>query len=154
MNSVSVVILAAGRGKRMYSNLPKVLHPLGGRPMLARVLDLAQALTPAQCVVVIGHGAEQVRAAFASQPGPLAFALQTEQLGPGHAVKMALPHLPADGRTLVLYGDVPLTEADTLARLLGLGCAHRVIVALAGAVSGGRWGFLEVPSCPPRMFNI
>ena len=118
MNSVSVVILAAGRGKRMYSNLPKVLHPLGGRPMLARVLDLAQALTPAQCVVVIGHGAEQVRAAFASQPGPLAFALQTEQLGTGHAVKMALPHLPADGRTLVLYGDVPLTEADTLARLL------------------------------------
>ncbi len=118
MNPVSVVILAAGRGKRMYSDLPKVLHPIAGKPMLARVIDLALSLLPSQCVVVIGHGAEQVSAAFAGHAGPLAFALQSEQLGTGHAVKMALPHLPSEGRTLVLYGDVPLTEAATLRRLL------------------------------------
>ena len=116
MDSLSVVILAAGKGKRMYSTLPKVLHPVGGQPMLARVIATARALQPAKIVVVYGHGAEQVRAAIPDQD--IDWALQAEQLGTGHALKMALSQLPKVGRTLVLYGDVPLTTQATLEKLL------------------------------------
>lgn len=116
MDSLSVVILAAGKGKRMYSALPKVLHPIGGQPMLARVIATARQLQPAKIVVVYGHGGEQVREQI--QDPDIAWALQTEQLGTGHALKMALPHLPKLGRTLVLYGDVPLTTLATLQQLL------------------------------------
>ncbi|MDC7711536.1 bifunctional UDP-N-acetylglucosamine diphosphorylase/glucosamine-1-phosphate N-acetyltransferase GlmU [Vogesella indigofera] len=116
MDSLSVVILAAGKGKRMYSALPKVLHPIGGQPMLARVIATARQLQPAKIVVVYGHGGEQVREQI-QDPG-IAWALQAEQLGTGHALKMALPHLPKLGRTLVLYGDVPLTTLETLQQLL------------------------------------
>lgn len=110
-----VVILAAGKGTRMYSALPKVLHPIGGKPMLERVIQTAQALQPNGIGVVIGHGKEQVRATISQ---PVEWIEQTEQLGTGHAVKMALPHLPADGQTLVLYGDVPLIDAETLSALI------------------------------------
>lgn len=116
MDSLSVVILAAGKGKRMYSALPKVLHPIGGQPMLARVIATARQLQPAKIVVVYGHGGEQVREQI--QDPDIAWALQAEQLGTGHALKMALPHLPKVGRTLVLYGDVPLTTVATLQQLL------------------------------------
>lgn len=116
MDSLSVVILAAGKGKRMYSALPKVLHPIGGQPMLARVIATARQLQPAKIVVVYGHGGEQVREQI--QDPDIAWALQAEQLGTGHALKMALPHLPKVGRTLVLYGDVPLTTLATLQQLL------------------------------------
>ena len=116
MESLSVVILAAGKGKRMYSALPKVLHPIGGQPMLARVIATARQLQPAKIVVVYGHGGEQVRATI--QDADVEWALQAEQLGTGHALKMALPHLPKDGHTLVLYGDVPLTTVHTLQQLL------------------------------------
>ena len=116
MDSLSVVILAAGKGKRMYSALPKVLHPIGGQPMLARVIATARQLQPAKIVVVYGHGGEQVREQI--QDPDLAWALQADQLGTGHALKMALPHLPKVGRTLVLYGDVPLTTLATLQQLL------------------------------------
>ena len=116
MDSLSVVILAAGKGKRMYSALPKVLHPIGGQPMLARVIATARQLQPAKVVVVYGHGGEQVREQI--QDPDIAWALQAEQLGTGHALKMALPHLPKVGRTLVLYGDVPLTTLATLQQLL------------------------------------
>ncbi|GHD78992.1 bifunctional UDP-N-acetylglucosamine diphosphorylase/glucosamine-1-phosphate N-acetyltransferase GlmU [Vogesella fluminis] len=116
MDSLSVVILAAGKGKRMYSALPKVLHPIGGQPMLARVIATARQLQPARIVVVYGHGGEQVREQI--QDPDIAWALQAEQLGTGHALKMALPHLPKVGRTLVLYGDVPLTTVMTLQQLL------------------------------------
>lgn len=115
MDSLSIVILAAGKGKRMYSSKPKVLHPIGGEPMLARVIRTARALKPARLIVVYGHGGEQVRAAIPD--ADLIWAEQAEQLGTGHALKMALPHLPADGKTMVLYGDVPLTKVDTLRRL-------------------------------------
>ena len=114
--ALQIVILAAGQGKRMRSGLPKVLHPLAGRPLLAHVLETARALNAQKIVVVHGHGAEAVRAAFPD--GGLAWALQAEQLGTGHAVQQALPHLEAGGDVLVLYGDVPLVREATLRRLL------------------------------------
>ena len=114
-HSLHIVILAAGKGTRMYSKLPKVLHEIGGEPMVARVIDTAQQLEPQSTVVVIGHGKEKVRERVARN---VAWVEQTEQLGTGHAVKVALPHLPAEGRTLVLYGDVPLIDAPTLQTLL------------------------------------
>ncbi len=115
---LNVVILAAGQGKRMRSDLPKVLHPIAGKPMLAHVLDTARALVPAQVCVVYGHGGEQVRTALLAPE--LAWALQEPQLGTGHAVLQALPHLDAvpPAPTLVLYGDVPLIRATTLRRLI------------------------------------
>lgn len=116
MNALSTVILAAGRGKRMYSDLPKVLHPIGGQPMLGRVITTARQLTPDALVVVYGHGGERVRETFAGD-SDLRWAEQAQQLGTGHALKMAMPHLPADGQVLVLYGDVPLIQAETLRRL-------------------------------------
>lgn len=113
--SLEVVILAAGQGTRMRSALPKVLHPIAGQPMLAHVIDTARALHPARIHVVIGHGAEAVRERLAADD--LNFVLQAEQLGTGHALAQALPFIRAE-RVLVLYGDVPLIEAPTLARLL------------------------------------
>ncbi|WP_454734633.1 bifunctional UDP-N-acetylglucosamine diphosphorylase/glucosamine-1-phosphate N-acetyltransferase GlmU [Cupriavidus necator] len=113
---MNIVILAAGMGKRMYSDLPKVLHPVAGRPMLAHVLDTARALSPSRLVVVVGHGAERVREAVAADD--VAFAEQAQQLGTGHAVMQALPLLDDSHPTLVLYGDVPLTAAATLKALV------------------------------------
>ncbi|RXZ43673.1 bifunctional UDP-N-acetylglucosamine diphosphorylase/glucosamine-1-phosphate N-acetyltransferase GlmU [Crenobacter cavernae] len=118
MDRLSVVILAAGKGKRMYSDLPKVLHPIGGRPMLARVVETARRLEPAKLVVVYGHGGERVRNTLPD--ADLAWAEQAEQLGTGHALKCALPLLPDTGKTLVLYGDVPLIEAHVLSELTAL----------------------------------
>jgi len=117
---LNVVILAAGLGKRMKSDLPKVLHTLAGRPMLSHVLECALQLDPARITVVVGHGAERVRAAYEGQPD-LSFAVQQPQQGTGHAVQQAVPQLlegDADDVTLVLYGDVPLVQPDTLKRLL------------------------------------
>ena len=110
-----VVILAAGQGSRMKSRLPKVLHPLAGRPLLHHVLEAARALSPSGLHVVIGHGADAVREAC---PGTdIQWAVQHEQLGTGHAVAQALPGIPEPARVLVLYGDVPLTSVATLSRL-------------------------------------
>lgn len=118
---LNIVILAAGLGKRMQSDTPKVLHRIAGKPMLGHVLDNARQLRPDRIVVVTGHGAERVQAAFSGQ-SDLVFALQQPQHGTGHAVQQALPHLlEGDGgsdATLVLYGDVPLVQSETLARLL------------------------------------
>jgi bifunctional UDP-N-acetylglucosamine pyrophosphorylase/glucosamine-1-phosphate N-acetyltransferase len=113
---VNIVILAAGMGKRMHSDLPKVLHPVAGRPMLAHVLDTARTLSPSRLVVVVGHGAQRVRDAVAADD--VAFAEQAQQLGTGHAVMQALPQLDDSQPTLVLYGDVPLTSAATLKALV------------------------------------
>lgn len=113
---MNIVILAAGTGKRMRSALPKVLHPLAGRPLLSHVIDTARTLRPSRLVVVVGHGAEQVQAAVAAPD--VQFALQEQQLGTGHAVRQALPLLDPARPTLVLYGDVPLTRASTLQRLV------------------------------------
>src|SRR5258706_5611812 len=111
---LDVIVLAAGLGKRMHSDLPKVLHPLAGRPLLAHVLDAAQALSPRKTIVVHGHGAERVRAAFPD--ASLAWVLQGEQLGTGHAVMQAMPLVEAE-EVLILYGDVPLIRPATLDRL-------------------------------------
>ncbi|BAK78533.1 UDP-N-acetylglucosamine pyrophosphorylase/glucosamine-1-phosphate N-acetyltransferase [Pseudogulbenkiania sp. NH8B] len=119
MARLSIVILAAGKGKRMYSSLPKVLHPIGGEPMLARVIRTARSLDPETLVVVYGHGGDKVRAVIGETA--VSWAEQAEQLGTGHALKMALPALPAlpaDGKTLVLYGDVPLITQSTLLDLV------------------------------------
>ncbi len=113
---MNVVILAAGKGKRMRSDLPKVLHGIAGKPMLAHVIDTARALAPARIVVVYGHGGERVREAL--QADDLLWAKQEPQLGTGHAVLQALPHLDPSRPTLVLYGDVPLTRVATLRGLL------------------------------------
>ena len=113
--SLDIVILAAGQGTRMRSALPKVLHPVAGKSMLGHVIDTARALQPQSIQVVIGHGAEQVRLRLAGDD--LDYVVQAEQLGTGHAVAQALPNLSAE-RVLILYGDVPLIEAETLQRLL------------------------------------
>jgi bifunctional UDP-N-acetylglucosamine pyrophosphorylase / glucosamine-1-phosphate N-acetyltransferase len=114
--SLNVVILAAGLGKRMHSQLPKVLHTLAGRPLVAHVIAAARALDPTRICVVYGHGGEQVRVALAE--ADLAFARQEPQLGTGHAVLQALPSLSNAPVTLVLYGDVPLIAPATLKRLV------------------------------------
>lgn len=117
---LNIVILAAGLGKRMQSNLPKVLHPIAGRSMLSHVLDSARALDATNVVVVVGHGADQVKMAYAKETD-LKFALQQPQLGTGHAVQQTVSMLQEDGRddvTVVLYGDVPLVQPDTLRALL------------------------------------
>lgn len=116
---VQVVILAAGQGKRMHSDLPKVLHPVAGKPLVRHVIDTARSLAPAKIVVVYGHGGEVVRSSV--DLPDISWTRQEPQLGTGHAVAQALPVLAGEGQTLVLYGDVPLTKASTLKRLLHAG---------------------------------
>jgi len=135
---VNVVILAAGMGKRMRSDLPKVLHPLAGKPLLAHVVDCARSLGPGRIVIVYGHGGEAVPRAIAGED--LLWALQEPQLGTGHAVMQALPHLDPAAPTLVLYGDVPLIGRDTLARLLA-------------AAGSGRLGLLTVELPDPEGYG-
>ena len=114
---MNVIILAAGQGKRMRSDLPKVLHPLAGKPLLGHVLDTARAIGAKQVCVVYGHGGEQVRAVLNAPD--IAWASQEPQLGTGHAVLQAMPFVaPTASSTLVLYGDVPLIRASTLQRLI------------------------------------
>jgi bifunctional UDP-N-acetylglucosamine pyrophosphorylase/glucosamine-1-phosphate N-acetyltransferase len=113
---LDVIILAAGQGTRMKSGLPKVLHPVAGVPMLEHVIKTAQTLSPETIHVVVGHGSEQVQACLSAYP--LNWVLQTEQKGTGHAVLQVLPELLGDSVVLVMYGDVPLIEADTLKALI------------------------------------
>ena len=112
MNPLNIVILAAGKGTRMYSDKPKVLHVLAGKPLVQHVLDCASALKPQQICVVYGHGGEAVPQAM--QQYAARFVIQEPQLGTGHAVQQAMPHLDDEGNTLVLYGDVPLIQHSTL----------------------------------------
>lgn len=113
---MNIVILAAGQGKRMHSNLPKVLHPLAGKPLVRHVIDTARTLSPSRLCIVFGHGGDAVRSAL--DASDLAWALQEPQLGTGHAVLQAVPFLDGEGTTVVLYGDVPLIRAETLRRLI------------------------------------
>lgn len=128
--SLDVIILAAGQGKRMASTLPKVLHPLAGRPLLAHVLETAAGLSPTQRIVVHGHGGEQVLTAFPEQPDIL-WIEQSRQLGTGHAVAQALPALSTHGLALILYGDVPLLSVATLQTLLRTAGPDRLILLTA-----------------------
>ncbi|HEY3539510.1 MAG TPA: bifunctional UDP-N-acetylglucosamine diphosphorylase/glucosamine-1-phosphate N-acetyltransferase GlmU [Trinickia sp.] len=135
---MNIVVLAAGAGKRMRSALPKVLHPLAGRPLLSHVIETARMLSPTRIVVVVGHGGEAVQQAVAAPD--IKFAVQHEQLGTGHAVQQALPLLDPAQPTLVLYGDVPLTKASTLKRLVD-------------AAVDGRYGLLTVTLDDPHGYG-
>ncbi|MEP6485584.1 MAG: bifunctional UDP-N-acetylglucosamine diphosphorylase/glucosamine-1-phosphate N-acetyltransferase GlmU [Rudaea sp.] len=134
MNQLHIVILAAGAGKRMNSQLPKVLLPIAGRPMLAHVIATARRLAPSKIHVVFGHRGEQVRATFSDQTD-LHWIHQSEQRGTGHAVQMALTEIPEGARVLVLYGDVPLIRADTL---IPLRDAHASLAVLAATLDEPR----------------
>ena len=114
---LSIIILAAGQGKRMRSDLPKVLQPLAGKPLLAHVLECSKALEADDICVVYGHGAEAVQSVFSNES--LRWALQAEQLGTGHAVQQAMSETPDENRVLVLFGDVPLLMPATVSILLG-----------------------------------
>ncbi|UJJ33206.1 bifunctional UDP-N-acetylglucosamine diphosphorylase/glucosamine-1-phosphate N-acetyltransferase GlmU [Halopseudomonas maritima] len=137
--NLHVVILAAGQGTRMRSKLPKVLHPVAGKPMLGHVIDCARSLSPTRIHVVIGHGAELVREQLAAED--IHWVLQTEQLGTGHAVAQALPGTEGADQVLVLYGDVPLLRVDTLQQLsnqAGAQALGMLTVTLADPTGYGR----------------
>lgn len=119
MSHLNIVILAAGKGTRMYSDKPKVLHGLAGKPLVQHVLDCATALQPQQVCVVYGHGGEAVPQAMKAYAAK--FVIQEPQLGTGHAVQQAMPHFTDESRTLVLYGDVPLIQRNTLHQMLQAG---------------------------------
>jgi bifunctional UDP-N-acetylglucosamine pyrophosphorylase/glucosamine-1-phosphate N-acetyltransferase len=121
---MNIVILAAGMGKRMQSALPKVLHPLAGKPLLSHVINTARQLSPSRLCVIYGHGGEQVPQLL--QAGDLVFAKQEPQLGTGHAVMQAVPQLDDNASTLILYGDVPLTTAASLQRLLDIAASDKL----------------------------
>jgi bifunctional UDP-N-acetylglucosamine pyrophosphorylase / glucosamine-1-phosphate N-acetyltransferase len=136
---LSVVILAAGQGKRMNSDLPKVLQPLAGQPLLQHVIRTARALNPANIAVVYGYGGAQVQAAFDHED--VDWVLQAEQLGTGHAVMQAMSLIPDDHIVLVLYGDVPLVEGASLSKLIvaaGEGALALLTVKLDEAAGYGR----------------
>ena len=137
MSKIDVVIMAAGKGTRMKSSMPKVLHRLGGRALLQHVIDTAELIHARRTVVITGHGAEQVEAVLSSQ-SQLQSVRQMPQLGTGHAMQQAIPVLDDDGVTLVLSGDVPLIQADTLQALLQLCDAkHLALLTLQTPTPGG-----------------
>ncbi len=127
--SLSIVILAAGKGSRMKSRRPKVIHSLAGRPMLQHVVDTSRKLDPDQIIVVVGHEADQVRQAMSGQP--LSFVEQAEQLGTGHAVMQCNTTLRPGNDILVLYGDVPMIRLETLRRLVQQGLQENAVALLS-----------------------
>lgn len=114
--SLHIIILAAGMGKRMHSNVPKVLHTVGGIPMFERVVKTAMSLNPAGVHAIIGHASEQIKGACTHLP--INWVEQAEQLGTGHAVLQALPHIPPEATVLILYADIPLIQAATIQPLI------------------------------------
>ncbi|WP_416040892.1 bifunctional UDP-N-acetylglucosamine diphosphorylase/glucosamine-1-phosphate N-acetyltransferase GlmU [Acinetobacter lactucae] len=114
--STTVIILAAGKGTRMRSQLPKVLQPLAGRPLLGHVIQTAKKIHAENIITIYGHGGDHVKQTFAQEK--IQWVEQAEQLGTGHAVQMTLPVLPKDGISLILYGDVPLVRQTTLEQLV------------------------------------
>ncbi len=127
--NITVIVLAAGQGKRMRSELPKVLHPLAGRPLLSHVLESSQALRAREIRVVHGHGGEQVRQAFSNQA--VVWIRQAEQRGTGHAVKQAMPGIKSQDVVLVLYGDVPLVQPSTLRKLVSRAARGQLAILTA-----------------------
>jgi bifunctional UDP-N-acetylglucosamine pyrophosphorylase/glucosamine-1-phosphate N-acetyltransferase len=119
MNALNIIILAAGKGTRMYSDMPKVLHTLAGKPLVQHVLDCGSSLQPQQICIVYGHGGEAVPQAMRHYGAK--FVIQEPQLGTGHAVQQAMPHMQDDSRSLILYGDVPLIQHSTLHQMLQAG---------------------------------
>jgi len=119
MSQLNIVILAAGKGTRMHSNTPKVLHEVGARPILGHVIDCAKALKPHKIIVVYGYGGDTVKQAFAHEE--IVWVHQAEQHGTGHAVQQAMPHLEMDAHTLILLGDVPLIDVQACEKLVKQG---------------------------------
>tara|TARA_R110002110_G_scaffold65206_4_gene180051 strand:- start:136908 stop:138332 length:1425 start_codon:yes stop_codon:yes gene_type:complete len=147
---LSIVVLAAGQGTRMMSPLPKVLHPIGGKPMLEHVLKAAQTLNPSQIIIIHGYEGELVKQHFKSFP--LTWVEQTERLGTGDAVSKALPHIPDDHRVLTLYGDVPLIAPDTLKRLLA--AAPENSIGLLTAIASDPTGLGRIVREDRRVMRI
>lgn len=116
MTQLSVVILAAGKGTRMYSDLPKVLHPIAGKPMVKHVIDTAKQLSAKKIHLIYGHGADQLKQRLANEP--VNWVHQAEQLGTGHAMQQAAPFFADDENILMLYGDAPLITKETLEKLI------------------------------------
>lgn len=140
MNPPAAVILAAGKSTRMKSELPKVLHPILGRPMIDYVLDAARAAKCEKLVVIVGHKAEEVKAALAHH-ADVEFALQAEQKGTGHAVMMSAEHLADhDGPVLVLAGDTPLLKGSSLAQLLNLQQEQQAACVVGTAITEANQG--------------
>lgn len=125
MNDLNIIILAAGKGTRMRSDLPKVLHAVGGKPILHHVIDAARQLDPQKIIVVYGFGGEQVQQLTPGED--LEWVLQAEQLGTGHAVQQALPSLADNGSTLILLGDVPLVDVEACQQMLKQADQHLVV---------------------------
>ncbi|HAP67508.1 MAG TPA: hypothetical protein DCQ99_06935 [Nitrospinae bacterium] len=131
MKRLAIIILAAGRGKRMKSHLPKVLHPLANRPLLVHVIDLAKGLNPEKMIVVIGHGAEKVKQLSVEK---IKFVEQKEQLGTGHAVRQTEEALKNyNGNLLILSGDVPLLRIDTVRKLIRIHINSGAVVTILTA---------------------
>ena len=140
MNPPAAVILAAGKSTRMKSELPKVLHPILGRPMIDYVLDAARAAKCEKLVVIVGHKAEEVKAALAHR-ADVEFALQAEQKGTGHAVMMSAEHLADhDGPVLVLAGDTPLLKGSSLSQLLKLQQEQQAACVVGTAITEANQG--------------
>ena len=134
-NKLNIVILAAGKGTRMHSNLPKVLHKLAGEPILAHVIECVKKLNPQKIIVVVGFGGEQVKQAFAHEA--IIWVNQAEQLGTGHAVQQAVEHLEDDATALILLGDVPLIDAESCAKLTDVGRTQLAIMSFIKADPAG-----------------
>ncbi|MBP80749.1 MAG: UDP-N-acetylglucosamine diphosphorylase/glucosamine-1-phosphate N-acetyltransferase [Acidiferrobacteraceae bacterium] len=137
--TLEVIVLAAGKGTRMHSALPKVLHELAGRALLDHVLDTAAALEPVRTHVICGHGAAAVRE-HRGQAGDINWVEQAKQLGTGHAVSQALPHVQPESTVLVLYGDVPLIRTETLRALLGARVSDNLTLLTAKAINPTGYG--------------
>ncbi|ULB10153.1 bifunctional UDP-N-acetylglucosamine diphosphorylase/glucosamine-1-phosphate N-acetyltransferase GlmU [Cereibacter azotoformans] len=141
--TVSLIVLAAGQGTRMNSDLPKVLHRVGAAPMLHHALRAGQSLEPERVVVVAGHGAEQVARAARAFDETVEVVVQAEQLGTAHAVAQAAPLLAdAPGEVVVLYGDTPFIRPETLERMIEMRARHAVVVLGFEAADPGRYGRL------------
>jgi bifunctional UDP-N-acetylglucosamine pyrophosphorylase/glucosamine-1-phosphate N-acetyltransferase len=140
---VSLIILAAGQGTRMNSDVPKVLHKLAAAPLLHHAMAAARALDPARTVVVVGHGAEAVAKSARAYDDTAEVVEQAEQLGTGHAVAQAAPLLAGDpGEVIILYGDTPFIRVETLQAMLDARARHAVVVLGFHAADPGRYGRL------------
>ncbi|MEN9062449.1 NTP transferase domain-containing protein [Ponticoccus litoralis] len=143
--SMALIVLAAGKGTRMKSDSPKVLHRIAQAPMLWHALRAGQALEPARTVVVAGHGAEAVEASALDYDPEIRVVIQSEQLGTGHAVRQAEPALQGfEGDAIVLYGDTPFLSEETLAAMQAARQTHDVVVLGFEAADPGRYGRLKM----------
>ncbi|MEO0356680.1 MAG: bifunctional UDP-N-acetylglucosamine diphosphorylase/glucosamine-1-phosphate N-acetyltransferase GlmU [Pseudomonadota bacterium] len=140
---VALVVLAAGKGSRMKSDLPKVLHPIAGAPLVIHALKAGAAVTPERTVVVVGHGADRVQDVVTAHDPGVCTALQADQKGTGHAVAQAAPALDGfQGDVIVLYGDTPFISGDTLQAMIAARATHDVVVLGFEAADPGRYGRL------------